>query len=52
LEDEGVSDIDLAEMPTKKKKKKKKKKNAPAAEDDAFEVPVVDLEDAKNMYNP
>ncbi|KAF9952314.1 hypothetical protein BGZ70_000633 [Mortierella alpina] len=52
LEDEGVSDIDLAEMPTKKKKKKKKKKNVPAADDDAFEVPVVELEDAKNMYNP
>ncbi|KAF9960012.1 hypothetical protein BGZ72_008211 [Mortierella alpina] len=53
LEDEGVSDIDLAEMPTKKKKKKtKKKKNVPAADDDAFKVPVVDLEDAKNLYNP
>ncbi|KAF9572384.1 hypothetical protein EC968_009958 [Mortierella alpina] len=53
LEDEGVSDIDLAEMPTKKKKKKKKKKkNVPAADDDEFEVPVVDLEEAKIMYSP
>ncbi|KAF9274997.1 hypothetical protein BGZ68_000184 [Mortierella alpina] len=54
LEDEGVSDIDMAEMPKKKKKrkKKKKKKDAPAADDDAFEVPVVELEDAEKMYPP
>ncbi|KAF9935964.1 hypothetical protein BGZ67_002825 [Mortierella alpina] len=52
LEDEGVSDIELAEMPTKKKRKKKKKKNVPAADDDAFEVPVAELEEAKSMYSP
>ncbi|KAG0199788.1 hypothetical protein BGX28_006999 [Mortierella sp. GBA30] len=50
---EGILDFDDADTTTKKKKKKKKKKKGvPAADDDEFDVPRKELENAKDIYNP